>query len=210
MAQLTAPTPRRRRGDPDLSVRVDAEPAGRGSGRFGYAIELDSSEPQEAAVIERALRLVAGLPPARRDALAAMPFQDALDLLTAALPAPAGSDELVGPFYDTEGLARRWRISAQAVHKRADKARRLLKVITADGVALYPAFQFDSRGGLLPRLPEVIDAFEPAVSDRWTIARWLAAPNPALQGRAPADLLREGEGDRVLAAAAALAGRLAA
>jgi hypothetical protein len=206
-------------GSRDLGVwvRVDqrqTEPdeadANYRAGFFVYAIQLTSSEPQEQSAIQRMLELVSSLPQERKDALTTMPFAEALLLLNAALPSSRGTDELVGPFYDTKGLAGRWHISEQAVHKRADKAHKLLKVITKDDVALYPSFQFDARGTMLPSLPEVIDALSPAIIDRWTIARWLKAPSTRAGGRSPAELLRNGERDRALNLAASFSERLSA
>lgn len=213
VALMARPPARGRREDPVVSVRVVpsvSAPRGAGVGAvFRYEIELDASQPQDERLIARLLEVAARMPEGRRRQLAEMPLPDAVELIDAALPMGAGTDELLGPFYDSRGLSDRWGISVQAVHKRAG-AHRLLKVITRDGVALYPAFQFDPRGGLLPHLPAVFDAFAPHIQDTWSIAAWLNAPNQRLDGGTPAHLLREGRAADVLKAAAVFAGRLAA
>lgn len=121
---------------------------------------------------------------------------------------PPDTDGLVGPFYDTKRLSEHWHISEQAVHERADVDHELLKVVTKDGVALYPAFQLDLGGGLLPHLPEVWEAFAPGTADAWTIARWLRTPSARLDGRSPADALRAGDQARVLVLASSFSARL--
>lgn len=174
-----------------------------------FVVEIKTTmEPARTqGMLQRFIEVMSRLPEGRKEALASMPVDDAVQLLNAALPASQGADALIGPFYDTKGLAQRWHISEQAVHKRADQAHKLLKVMTPDDVALYPSFQFDARGHLLPGLPAVIAAFAP-VADRWTIARWLNAPSSRAGGRTPAELLRSGELPRVLSLAASFAGRL--
>ncbi|WP_426519612.1 hypothetical protein ACPPVQ_05960 [Diaminobutyricibacter sp. McL0618] len=169
----------------------------------GVEVELDP------ALVYQALVMVAGLTDRKRALFASLPPADAARLLSAALPTANVADEKVGPFYDTRGLVDRWRISPAAVHKRADTGQ-LLKVITAEGAALYPAWQFDSTGGLLPHLAEVREALAPAITDPWTIGAWLNSPRRLLDGRTPADALRQGRVDEVLAAAAALSDRLSA
>lgn len=178
--------------------------------RVDPLIALDQSGEMSSAV-RRALELVTSLSPGKREALVDMPFADALRLLEIALPTNrASADELIGPFYDARGLAERWHISVQAVHKRADKGKRLLKVLTKDDVALFPSFQFDAAGEMLPGLPAVMGALTPAVSDSWTIARWLKAPSSRAQGQSPAELLRAGQLDRVLTLATSFSERLSA
>lgn len=175
-----------------------------------YHISIRTGVRSSQVLIQRAVALAIHLPEDRQESLAALSTTDAVRLVSAALPSNRTTDELVGPFYDTKGLAERWHISEQAVHKRADVAHKLLKVMTKDDVALYPAFQFDAGGGMLPNLPEVMEAFAPGVTDTWSVARWLKAPSSRLDGRSPADALRSGEQDRVLALASSFSKRLAA
>jgi hypothetical protein len=118
---------------------------------------------------------------------------------------------LVGPCYDTPGLARWLGISKQAIDKR-NKAHTLLACRTESGSWRYPALQFDDRGNTLPHLRELLDVLiRPGDERRWRAARWLAAPAPYLPGNvSAADWLRGGGDPRpVLAAARADAARWA-
>jgi hypothetical protein len=117
------------------------------------------------------------------------------------------ADELIRPVYDAKGLAARLGIPEHAVHALADRTRELLKVTTTEGVDLSPAFQIDSAGSVLPHLREVLDPFA-TIDDTWTIARWVKAPSGRLDGRSPAEALRAGEKERVVAVASSFGSRL--
>jgi hypothetical protein len=78
--------------------------------------------------------------------------------------------------------------------------RRLLRVRTRDGAVGYPAFQFDGARAL-PGLEDVIAVFDGVVSSPLTVASWLTAPRAELAGRCHADLLRDGDVERVVVAA---------
>lgn len=75
------------------------------------------------------------------------------------------------------------------------KAGELLAI--QDGRYLrFPRWQFDeqSEDGLVPGLRRVLLAMDAAPFRR---AAWLVSPNPHFDGRAPIELLREGQHDRV-------------
>jgi len=110
---------------------------------------------------------------------------------------------LVGPCYDTPGLARWLGISKQAIDKR-NKAHTLLACRTESGSWRYPALQFDERGNTLPHLRELVELLAGSGDDRrWRAARWLAAPAPYLPDdvSAAAWLRSGGDPTPVLAAA---------
>ncbi len=81
-------------------------------------------------------------------------------------------------------------------------------MITADGVHLYPAWQFDD-GHVLPGLGDVLTLFPEEAVDGWTLAGWLRTRDPEL-GDVPLETLRRGDVARVLAAARAASAALAA
>lgn len=118
---------------------------------------------------------------------------------------------LVGPCYDTRGLARVLGISQHAIETRS-RAGTLLACRTESGSWRYPALQFDGRGSTLPHLRELLEVLAgPDGRRRWRAARWLAAPAPYLPDAVSAAVwLRDG-GDPapVLAAARADAQRWA-
>lgn len=127
--------------------------------------------------------------------------------LAAQAPVPSPWDEQIGPFLRSEGVRARLGITRQAVAAKASR-RRLLRVFTVDGVALFPVWQFEN-GGVASGLPEVMAMFPEATVDGWTLAGWLRSVDAELGG-VPLDLVRRGRGEAVRAvarsAAAALAG----
>lgn len=118
--------------------------------------------------------------------------------------------EHLGGFYDAAAvgrvLARGGRpLSRQAVHKR----RGLLALTTGSGRVVYPVFQFAGPSPL-PGLDALQQIVPEALASRWTLASWLVSPRQAWGGQSPVQLLREGDVERVLAAARDWSGALAA
>jgi hypothetical protein len=123
------------------------------------------------------------------------------DRMIAAIPNQASPwAAVVGPVYTAKSLERWLGISRQAVSQHA-KARRLLRLTTADGVAVFPAFQFDDVGARLPGLKPVLDTLAGGLNDPWTWAAWLNTPGD--DGVTHAARLRQGDLAVVLAEAAA-------
>jgi hypothetical protein len=135
------------------------------------------------------------------------PEQLAERLLAAGAPGPSPWDEIAGPFLRTAGVQARLGITRQAVSAKAFR-RRLLRVVTADGQVLYPAWQFDGDH-VVAGLPEVLSLFSEEAVDGWTLAGWLRTVEPELDA-VPLALLREGQADVVLVAARRAAAALAA
>lgn len=128
--------------------------------------------------------------------------------MVAAVPVPSRWDELLGPFYGTEQVAKLLGgVTRQAVAERR-KRRTFLALTTADGVLVYPAFQFE-RDRVLPGLAKVLQCFGDG-AEEWTLAGWLVSPSRSLGGRSPVEWLRDGrEQDPLLALAREAAGRFA-
>jgi hypothetical protein len=84
------------------------------------------------------------------------------------------------------------------------KENTLLAVLDR-GAYRFPAWQFDPQGedGVLPGLPEVLDALEP--QQPFAKLVWLRRPNPTLADREPVELLRDRELEPVVDAAHAAA-----
>jgi hypothetical protein len=110
-------------------------------------------------------------------------------------------DETIGPFIEPADLLQGFGCPSELL-RRMTVAGVVLALPTRDGRVGYPAFQFDSSGEPLPGLPRVLDALDPARSHAWRDAAWLTAAHPALGGASPAEALRAGDLDPVLAAAA--------
>ncbi len=108
------------------------------------------------------------------------------------IPEPSRWEDLLGPFYTVSTVSKLLGdVSRQAVANR--RARRtLLGLRTADGVVVYPAFQFDEHNGTLPRLPDILQCFRNTGVDDWTLAGWLVAPSRSLEGHSVVDWLRQG------------------
>lgn len=117
--------------------------------------------------------------------------------MLAVIPTASRWNDVLGPFYSgrqvTELLGG---ASRQAI---ADRRRRktLFGLKTADGVIVYPAFQFDAseasgRRRIIAGLPEVLRCLESAAISDWTVAGWLVADQEALGGRSVIHHLRDG------------------
>jgi hypothetical protein len=93
-------------------------------------------------------------------------------------------------------VANRLDISKQAVDKRR-RTRKLLALPTSRGF-LYPAWQF-TVDGVLPGFEQVLAVLQ---ADAWTQASWFLTGDSRLQDARPLDVLRRGELQPVLRAAA--------
>jgi hypothetical protein len=104
--------------------------------------------------------------------------------------AAPGYPDLLGPFYSSSGVARLLGIpTKQALDDRRRRGT-VLAARTADGMWVYPAFQFDPvtrrvRAGLVP----VLAALKTA--PRWGAALWLRTPHPDLEDRAPEEVAED-------------------
>ncbi|MCM3505847.1 hypothetical protein M3666_12055 [Curtobacterium sp. ODYSSEY 48 V2] len=120
-----------------------------------------------------------------------------VDRMLASIPGANVLDERVGPFYDTAGLRAWFKMSRQTLDAQA-RAGDVLCVMSGDNQRLYPSFQFDANGSLLPRLREVLAALDPGREALWGDAVWLNAPVDELDGLTPAQALRRRRGDEVV------------
>jgi hypothetical protein len=127
--------------------------------------------------------------------------------LAAQAPAASPWDDLIGPFLRSEGVQARLGISRQAVAAKAAR-RRLLRVFTSDGTALFPVWQFDG-GSVMPGLAEVLALFPERVVDGWTLAGWLRTEDPEL-GAVPFETLTQGKREVVSTIARAASASLSA
>lgn len=120
------------------------------------------------------------------------PVDELARRMLAAVPAPSRWDNLLGPFYDTRGVARLLGgVSRQAVADRRER-RTLLGLKTTDGVLVYPVFQFDERNEVLPGLAAVLQCFDSEAVEDWTLAGWLVSRQRALDGETVVEWLRRG------------------
>jgi hypothetical protein len=106
----------------------------------------------------------------------------------------------VGPFYDEDGAARVTGLSREELTEHA-RSNALLEVRTSGGIRRYPTFQFGPHGDPLPFAGQLAAILEPICDDAWDLALWLCTLTRRFEGRSAADLLRDGESDRVFAAA---------
>jgi hypothetical protein len=118
------------------------------------------------------------------------------------VPIPSRWDDLLGPFYGTGQVAKiLGGVSRQAIADRRER-RTLLGLKTADGVMVYPTFQFDDRNQVLPGLAEILQAFRGSAVDDWTLAGWLVAPSKDLRDKTVIEWLRAGKDREVVLALA--------
>lgn len=107
--------------------------------------------------------------------------------------------DIVGPCYTSGALQRELGVGRAAVSK-AVRELRILRLVTSDGVNLYPAFQV-SDGALVPGLRQVLRTLAKGTQSSWTWAQWLNAVVEDETGRPlPRNIerLTAGELDRVL------------
>ncbi len=130
--------------------------------------------------------------------------------MVATLPAPSPWDQLLGPCYSASKVAQvLGGISRQAVADR--RARHtLLGLKTADGVWVYPIFQFDEHQQVIASLPAVLKILGNCGIDEWTLAGWLVSQHAELGGQSAIAWLRRGANPQpVIHLAAAAARRFA-
>lgn len=107
----------------------------------------------------------------------------------------------LGPFYDVVGVRRLLGRSQRPLSKQAvSKRRDLLALRTRSGRVVYPAFQFDGHA-TLSGLRDVLDRLRDAPVSPWTVASWLTSPASVFGGRSPAQTLRAGQVQAVVAEA---------
>jgi len=127
------------------------------------------------------------------------------------VPSLSRWDELLGPFYSAGQVAKiLGGVSRQALADRRER-RTILGLKTADGVVVYPTFQFDEGHRVLRGLAEILQAFRGSGVDDWTLAGWLVSPLQPLRGQSVIQWLRAGGSlDTVLTLARDAARRFAA
>lgn len=97
-----------------------------------------------------------------------------------------------GPFFDTAGvLAWLGITSAELDERRAGHA--ILACSTAEGQQIFPTWQFQEDGTLLPGLRDVLETLASGTHDEWTWALWLTSRVPnQLDGKSAEQWLAEG------------------
>ncbi len=122
--------------------------------------------------------------------------------MLAAVPDPSPWSEALGPFYRTPQVrSLLGGVSRQALEDRM-RRHTLLGLRTADGVIVYPRFQFDERHAVLAGLAEVLRVLRASGVDDWTLAGWLVARRDGLEGHSPVEWLRGGRDVETLLGAA--------
>lgn len=107
----------------------------------------------------------------------------------------------LGPFYEAASLGPLRGIRSQSLDEQVRRGE-IICLTTSVGDRLYPTFQFDGPDlAPLPDLALVLDALDPHRLDPWGDAMWLRETRPELDGRSPAQALRDGDADDVTALA---------
>lgn len=105
-------------------------------------------------------------------------------------------NDRLGAFYTTDRVRKiLGGISRQAVSQRA-KSNRLLRVTTADGEKLFPAFQFKDHD-VVPGLQDLLKVLLDSGVDGWTVAYWLTARIGQLGEATALEVLESGDVDRI-------------
>lgn len=102
----------------------------------------------------------------------------------------------LGAFYSTGRVQKvLGGATCQAVNELV-KNDCLLHVAAADGVVLFPAFQF-ANGALLPGLQQLLKILHCTGADGWTVAYWLTARLALLGEMTAVEVLASGDTDRI-------------
>ena len=98
----------------------------------------------------------------------------------------------IGPFYDAKGVLVWLGITSSDLDER--RARHsIFACSTADGEAVFPVWQFQPDGTLLPGLRDVLETLASGTQDEWTWALWLTGRVPGqLDGKSVVQWLEEG------------------
>lgn len=105
-------------------------------------------------------------------------------------------NDRLGAFYTTDRVRKiLGGVSRQAISDRV-KNGRLLRVTTADGVVLFPAFQF-ANGSMRLNLPQLLKVLLGSGVDGWTVAYWLTARIAQLGETTALEVLDSGDADRI-------------
>ncbi len=178
--------------------RVGRVAPGAQNGRDAQADSSSSTGVEQYAnSVLGALRTILG---ARLGAIAAADIdletlgtpEDVAEWLASALPSSHPFDDIVGPFYDSDGVARRSGLSPADVAELTE-TNKLLGCRTAEGALVFPVSQFNPDGSSVAGLPQVLGTMAAGTSDRWQVALWLNTPLAQLRYRTPAQALRHGD-----------------
>ncbi|GAA4371212.1 hypothetical protein [Paeniglutamicibacter cryotolerans] len=105
-------------------------------------------------------------------------------------------NDRLGAFYTTDRVRKvLGDVSRQAVSERA-KNHRLLRVKTADGVVLFPAFQF-INGAVATGLRKLLSILLGTGVDGWAVTYWLTARLAQLGESTALDVLASGDSGRI-------------
>ena len=103
-------------------------------------------------------------------------------------------NDRLGAFYTTDRVRKvLGGVSRQAVSQRV-QGHRLLRVTTADGEMLFPAFQFKDQE-VVPGLQGLLKVLLDSGVDGWTVAYWLTSRIGQLGEATALDVLASGDTD---------------
>jgi hypothetical protein len=142
-----------------------------------------------------------GMAGSRIDAAGALARADAAVAASAADTVDGGTDvdawAELGPFYDTAAVAGVLGVSMSAVRSRRARGN-LFALRTGSGSWVYPAWQFDHGGQVLPGLGPVLRVLAGGDVSAWALASWLRSPEVELSGRTPFAVLHTGAEDELV------------
>ena len=87
---------------------------------------------------------------------------------------------IIGPVYSEESVLRELGMNAVQL-ERAVRWSQILRLTTADGHEVYPAWQI-RNGALVDGLQPVIETLRTGIEDPWTWAQWLCTPIGEVEG----------------------------
>jgi len=107
---------------------------------------------------------------------------------------------IIGRCYTEDSLGDILHLTSEQIAAAADDLR-LLRLVTSEGVHVFPAFQLDGDA-IIPGLPDVLRALRTGGDAPWVWSLWLTARNPhgpvTRLADSYIDRLRDGEVDEVV------------
>lgn len=109
----------------------------------------------------------------------------ARQMVDSVMPAPSDWVRIVGPVLRAETVCARLNITRVELDELV-AGRRLLQLVTQEGLNVYPSWQFQQHGGVVEALAPCLAEFSIESIDSWTVAAWFGTKNEFLGDMTPA------------------------
>ncbi|TRW46401.1 hypothetical protein [Georgenia yuyongxinii] len=105
--------------------------------------------------------------------------------------------DAIGPVYSAADAMSALGVTKAVLDDRV-RNHEVLAIETVDGVVVFPAWQFDERGQVLPGVAETLQALATGGMDDFTHVLWFNGPSEDLDGKSASEWLTEGHDPEVV------------